>query len=180
MRLVAVVSVAASFALAGTCFAGGENFYTGPLIPEFGKIARVETTMPIPDGSAFSVAFDVSQQAEQGAESRYLASAARFLNMHVAAGVKPDDLRLAVVVHGGASKDLLSEKAYAARFKTDTANAALLRALMQHGVRVILCGQSAAYYDIALDDLEPGVEMALSAMTAHAQLQQSGYTLNPF
>jgi len=28
--------------------------------------------------------------------------------------------------------------------------------------------------------LLPGVEMALSAMTAHAILQQEGYTLNPF
>tara|TARA_Y100000588_G_scaffold170524_1_gene184375 strand:+ start:507 stop:614 length:108 start_codon:yes stop_codon:yes gene_type:complete len=28
--------------------------------------------------------------------------------------------------------------------------------------------------------LIPGVQMALSAMTAHAQLQQQGYTLNPF
>jgi len=26
----------------------------------------------------------------------------------------------------------------------------------------------------------PGVTMALSAMTAHALLQQDGYTLNPF
>ena len=30
------------------------------------------------------------------------------------------------------------------------------------------------------DDLLPGVELALSAMTMHALLQQKGYTLNPF
>ncbi|VVS99449.1 hypothetical protein ERY430_40383 [Erythrobacter sp. EC-HK427] len=30
------------------------------------------------------------------------------------------------------------------------------------------------------DDLIEGVEMALSAMTAHALLQQQGYTINPF
>jgi hypothetical protein len=34
--------------------------------------------------------------------------------------------------------------------------------------------------DVATDDLLPGVEMALSAMTAHALLQNSGFTLNPF
>jgi len=28
--------------------------------------------------------------------------------------------------------------------------------------------------------LAPGVEMTLSAMTAHALLQQDGYTMNPF
>ena len=30
------------------------------------------------------------------------------------------------------------------------------------------------------EDMLPGVEMALSAMTAHAVLQQAGYRLNPF
>ena len=43
-----------------------------------------------------------------------------------------------------------------------------------------LCGQTAVARDISADDLLPGVTMALSAMTAHAQLQQAGYTLNPF
>jgi hypothetical protein len=33
---------------------------------------------------------------------------------------------------------------------------------------------------VAAEQLIPGVKMALSAMTAHAQLQQQGYTLNPF
>ena len=33
---------------------------------------------------------------------------------------------------------------------------------------------------ITPDDLIPGVEMSLSAMTAHALLQQNGFTVNPF
>jgi len=39
-----------------------------------------------------------------------------------------------------------------------------------------------ARYGVAFEgvDLLPNVEMALSAMTAHALLQQDGYTLNPF
>lgn len=180
MRSVVLVSLAFSLGVSVSSYAGADDFRAGTLIPEFGKIAVVETTMTIPEGSEFKIAFDVSKQAEQGAVSRNLESAARFLNMHVAAGTAPKDMKLAVVVHGGASKDLLSEKAYAARFETASANSALLRALMERGVRVVLCGQTAAYYDIELDDLEPGVEMALSAMTAHALLQQAGYTLNPF
>jgi hypothetical protein len=36
------------------------------------------------------------------------------------------------------------------------------------------------YYDIGKDDLLPKVELSLSAMTTHAQLQSQGYTLNPF
>lgn len=61
-----------------------------------------------------------------------------------------------------------------------TSSSDLIAALIDHGVRIIVCGQSAAYYDVRTDDLLPDVEMALSAMTAHALLQQQGYTLNPF
>ena len=43
-----------------------------------------------------------------------------------------------------------------------------------------MCGQSAAGQGVKKTDLLPGVELALSAMTAHALLQQQGYTLNPF
>jgi len=41
-------------------------------------------------------------------------------------------------------------------------------------------GPSSLYYDVATEDLLPGVKMAVSAMTAHALLQQQGYTVNPF
>ncbi|MFK7886828.1 MAG: DsrE family protein [Gammaproteobacteria bacterium] len=178
VRIWASVVLAWGAAIAAQ--AGSDDFHAGELIPEFGKIADVDTTMAIPGNTVFQIAFDVGAQAELGSENRNLASAARFLNMHVAAGAKPEDLHLAVVVHGGASKDLLNEAAYKKRFDVETANAALLRALMKNGVRVILCGQTAAYYDVTQADLEPGVEMSLSAMTAHALLQQQGYTLNPF
>ena len=47
-------------------------------------------------------------------------------------------------------------------------------------MKVILCGQSAAAQNIDDSELMKGVELELSAMTAHAQLQQQGYTVNPF
>ncbi|MEE2877945.1 MAG: DsrE family protein, partial [Pseudomonadota bacterium] len=43
-----------------------------------------------------------------------------------------------------------------------------------------LCGQTAAAREIEKDDLIPGVQIALSAMTAHAVLANQGYSLNPF
>jgi intracellular sulfur oxidation DsrE/DsrF family protein len=56
----------------------------------------------------------------------------------------------------------------------------LVEALLEADVRFILCGQSAAAYGIKPEDLIPGVEMSLSAMTAHALLQANGFTANPF
>lgn len=171
-------------ATALTCTAAAHadqtDFRAGPLIEAFGPAAKIDSDLTIPGDTIFEVSFDVAKQAEPGALNRNLESAARFLNMHVAAGLRPAQLKLAIVVHGGASKDLLSADAYEKRLDAKSENVALLTSLMEHGVQIILCGQSAVYHGVKKQDLVPGVQMALSAMTAHALLQQSGYTLNPF
>lgn len=155
--------------------AGPDAFAPGPLIEDFGAVAAVEGARVEPDAT-FRVAFDVSEQAEAGKTSRRLESAARFLNMHAAAGVPARNMSLAIVVHGRAAFDLVTD----ARRGETNANAPLIVALVEAGVTIELCGQTAVYYDIAADDLLPGVRLSLSAMTSHALLQQRGYTLNPF
>ncbi len=152
------------------------RFGPGPAIEEFGAIAEVEGATPIDPTTQFRIAFDVSEPADENAVSRRLESAARFINMHVAAGVPADNIQLAIVVHGRAVHDVSTP----AEDGAANANAPLIEALIAHGVEIFVCGQSAAYYDVETEDLLPGVEMALSAMTAHALLQQDGYTLNPF
>ncbi|MXO91766.1 hypothetical protein GRI41_13090 [Altererythrobacter aquaemixtae] len=162
-------------------------FKTGPVFEDFGPHAPVEGVDSVPADTEFSVAFDVAKAAEDGTRNRGFESAARFINMHVAAGVDPDNIRIAVVVHGKASLDLLDDAAWAARQPVgeeeeapDNPSSAMIRAMLDHGVRFILCGQSGAAHGIKQEDLIPGVETALSAMTAHALLQQGGYTVNPF
>ena len=156
-------------------------FETGPVFKDFGPHAPVEGVGKLSAGTAFKHSFDVSEAASEGKANRHIESAARFINMHAAAGVDPEDIQVVVVVHGGASLDLLKEPGWEAQGKPGVnASHALVRDLLDHGVRVILCGQSAVAHGITQDDLVPGVEMALSAMTAHAVLQQAGYTVNPF
>ena len=86
--------------------------------------------------------------------------------------MRVEDIHLAIVVHGGAIHDVSTERA--------GPNADLVAALVEHGVRFYVCGQSAAWYDVSSEDLLPGVDLALSAMTMHALLQADGYSLNPF
>ena len=147
-------------------------FQTGPVFTEFGPHAPVAGVGEMPADTEFSVGFDVAEKAEDGKRNRGFESAARFINMHVAHGVPEENIRIAVVVHGKAVNDLLASP--------DNASADMVRAMLDHGVRFIVCGQSAAAYGVTQDDLLPGVETALSAMTAHALLQQRGYTVNPF
>ena len=147
------------------------SFTTGPVIEDYGPVADIDVTLPVPQDAVFRHSFDVSAQAKDGQPNRTLASAARFINMHAKAGVDTDRIEIAVVVHGKAVHDVSGE---------NSSSADLVAALIDNGVSIIVCGQSAAYYDVKTDDLLPGVDMALSAMTAHALLQQQGYTLNPF
>ena len=161
--------------LGAAALAAPGDFAPGPVLKNFGPVASVADHR-VDSQSVFKVAFDISQAAKPGTINRSMESAARFLNMHAAAGVKPENLSVALVVHGAAAIDLVKH----ARYQGNNANAPLVAALLEAGVTIELCGQTAAYRDIDPQDLLPGVAMALSAMTAHARLQQQGYTLNPF
>lgn len=147
------------------------SFTTGPVIKDYGPVADIDVTLPVPKNAVLRHSFDVAERAEDGELNRTLVSAARFINMHARAGIEADRIKVAVVVHGTAVHDVSREA---------RDNAGLVAALIDHGVRIIVCGQSAAYYGVTTDNLVPGVEMALSAMTAHALLQQQDYSLNPF
>jgi intracellular sulfur oxidation DsrE/DsrF family protein len=158
-------------ALPAIAHADFSSFTTGPVFEDYGPVTDIDVTLPVPKDAVFRHSFDVSTRAEDGELNRTLVSAARFINMHARVGIDADGIEIAVVVHGKAVHDVSGNT---------TGSAELVAVLIDHGVRIIVCGQSAAYYDVKTDDLLPGVEMALSAMTAHALLQQQGYTLNPF
>lgn len=183
MMRIAITFALALIAAAPLAAQDRSAFKPGPVLTEFGPHAPVPGMAALPDDTEFAVAFDVSTPAEEGSANRGFESAARFLNMHVANGVPQENIRLVVVVHGKASLELLSNAAHAANplsRQGDNPSAKLVEALLAEDVRFILCGQSAAVYGIKPEDLIPGVEMALSAMTAHALLQQNGFTVNPF
>ncbi|QJB70688.1 DsrE family protein [Parasphingorhabdus halotolerans] len=158
-----------------------ENFKTGPVFEDFGPTAQVQTDVAVSAETKFNIAFDVATKADAGKLNRTFESAARFINMHVAAGMPEENIKIAIVIHGGASHDLTNSKFYAAQNDgTENGSAVAIAELQKHGVEFHLCGQSAAAHGITNQDLLPGVKMQLSAMTAHAILQQRGYTLNPF
>jgi intracellular sulfur oxidation DsrE/DsrF family protein len=152
--------------------AGEDAFTAGPAITAYGKVAPIPDATPLAPETALNVAFDLAKPAKNGAINRGLDSAARFINMHRAAGLPADNISVAIVVHGGAYADLMATEG--------NANAPLIAALLENGSTIMLCGQTAAYRDVDTSNLLPGVTLSLSAMTAHALLQQDGYTLNPF
>ncbi len=165
------------FASFNNTFAQTKN--AGPIIEEFGKVFRVENPdVKVDIEKEFKVVFDVTSSSEDMGELNLsLETAARFLNMHAQAGVPKERLKVALVVHSKAGKDLLNNAAYQSRYKVGNPNLNLVKALLDADVQVILCGQSAASRGFARTELIPGVQISLSAMTALIQLNGEGYTI---
>jgi intracellular sulfur oxidation DsrE/DsrF family protein len=155
---------------------------TGPVLEQYGPVYAVpDNGFDLQSGVDYRVSMDVSAtMPDPDMLNRHLESAARFLNMQARSKTAAGNITLAIVVHGKAAQDLLTDSAYDARFQRVNPNTGLLTALASAGVKVYLCGQTAARNKFEAQDLHPGVTMALSAMTAHVRLQTEGYTLIPF
>ena len=88
--------------------------------------------------------------------------------------------KVALVVHSKASKDIITNEAYAKRYDTKNPNAEMVQQLMDAGAEFIFCGQSSLSRDLPISETIPGVQLSLSAMTALIQLQDDGYSLIKF
>ncbi len=153
----------------------------GTVVPGFGGTYDVPDAVLLPPKDQdLKLRFDVNVGAEAGALNMSFDTVARFLNMHARAGVPKERVKAALVVHGTAGKDLLSNAEYRKRFNKDNPNLALLDQLKAAGVRIYLCGQSAMGRDLPRAAVSPAVDFAYSAMTAHLILEKEGYVLNPF
>lgn len=151
----------------------------GPIIEKYGEVWTIENPDFKTDTSQeFKVVFDVMDSPSSHDEiNKKLETAARFLNMHAQSGVPKSQLKVALIVHNQASKDIAHDEAYRKRFSVSNPNSGLIKALLDADVEIIYCGQSSFSRDFPKEDLIPGVKMALSAMTASIQLQNEGYRL---
>lgn len=154
----------------------------GPVVPSYGPVmAPPPGSYNLDPDAHYKVSMDVMNVAEfPGDKNRHLESAARFLNMHARNGIPADNIEFAIIVHGPAARDLLTDEAYEARYNEENPNTGLLKELNAAGVAIYLCSQTAAFRGMAPEEFSPAVTMSLSAMTAHVRLQQEGYTLIPF
>ncbi|CAM4254469.1 DsrE family protein [Gillisia limnaea] len=126
----------------------------------------------------YKVVFDITKASEDPSQlNKYVEAIARFLNMHAEAGKPLNTMDVYVVMHGGAAQTLLKNQFYNELYNTDNPNIALFEALSDHGVEIILCGQTSKARNISEERRIPEAKISLSAMTALIQLQNDGYRL---
>ncbi|MEC7770980.1 MAG: DsrE family protein [Bacteroidota bacterium] len=150
---------------------------SGPVVEGYGQVWAIENPDFKTDTSQeFKVVFDVKDGPESDTEINInLNTVARFLNLHAQNGIPLSQLKVALIVHGTAARNLLSDEAYQKRYQVKNPNRELVEKLLDAEVEVIMCGQSSKTRGLPKEDLIPRVKIALSAMTANIQLQNQGY-----
>jgi len=152
------------------------------IIKDYGQTFNVENPDIKTDLDAnHKIIFDVTQSSEdKSVVNNFFETAARFLNMHAKAGLKPEQLHVAMTLHGGAWQDVMINEAYKEKFGVDNPNFELINQLTEAGVDIILCGQTAGARGLNKTNVNPNVKFALSAMTALLQYQNNGYRFLKF
>ncbi len=154
----------------------------GPVISDFGKVYAIDNAdFKVDINKEYKVVFDIMKSPEANTElNRSIETAARFLNMHAQAGVPVENLKVALVVHNKASKDIITNAAYQKRYGINNPNQELIKSIIEAGGEIVFCGQSSVSRDFPKEDLIEGVQLALSAMTALIQFQDNKYRFIKF
>ena len=132
-------------ALAGLALVAG---LAAPAAAQTGEalIKKVGANTPIPNPShpgqkdlVYKVAWDVTQGAATPTErAAGFSTPANFLVMADENGLDRKNVHLAIIVHGTATQTLLGNDAYKAATGVDNPNIALLEALNDAGVQIIV------------------------------------------
>ena len=170
------------FVLYPSLFCWAQTKDAGPVIRDYGKVWEIsDPDYKTDTEKELKVVFDIMNSPESHTTiNPSIETAARFLNMHAQAGVPISNLKVALVVHNQASKDIITNAAYQERYKTNNPNEGLVKALLEAGTEIIFCGQSSLSRHLPRENMIEGVQLGLSAMTALIQLQNYGYQLIKF
>jgi intracellular sulfur oxidation DsrE/DsrF family protein len=150
-----------------------------PIIPNVGGV------VPLPDAAeqprkGAKVVFDVTADAKPTDLNKGLERVARLLNLYGSTGMKASDVKIALVMHGEATKSVLANDAYRSKFGTDkNPNLAVIAELRKAGVEVFVCGQALAHKGFEQSEVSEGVKVASAALTVVVNRQADGYSYVP-
>lgn len=152
------------------------------IIEDFGTVYTVESPDLLLDkNKVYKIIFDVYTDTKHiDKVNPLINTVARFINMHTQTGVPLENLKIVVVLHGKATKDVLNTDIFYKKYETKNPNTELLKALKNVNVNTYVCGQSFEHNKFKTDELDQNVQMALSALTVLVKYQSEGYQLITF
>ena len=151
-----------------------------PIIEGYGGVVAVADAVE-PPRAGMKLVLDVTSEAKKPEEvNKGLDRAARLLNLYGTAGLKASDISITVVLHGEATKSVLSDEAWESRLQIKhNPNLPLIRLLQKAGVEVIVCGQALSYKKIERGEVAGEIPVAAAALTVLLNRQADGFAYVP-
>jgi intracellular sulfur oxidation DsrE/DsrF family protein len=154
----------------------------GPIIKKFGKVYQIDNPdLVLKTDVKYKVIFDIyTDRSKDTTKNPLLNTVARFLNMHAQQGVLLENMEIAVILHGSATKNVLSNLAYQNHFNTTNPNSQLVQELKKANVDLYVCGQSFIANGFKLEEKSSDIKLSLSALTALVEFQRNGFQIINF
>lgn len=153
-----------------------------PIVKGFGGIYEIPEATERPDPSGeFKIIVDLVSPAEDPKQiNRMVDNIARMINLHALGGVKHEQIKVKVAVHGGAVFSILGDEYYEKLYGCKNPNLPVYEALKEAGVEFYICGQSLIARNMKPADRWQGAELALSMLTTLTKYVPQGYMLLRF
>lgn len=90
--------------------------------------------------------------------------------------MKASDISVTIVLHGEATKSVLSDEAWESRMQMKhNPNLPLIRLLQKAGVEVMVCGQALSYRKMERSEVSSDIQVAATALTVLLNRQADGF-----
>ena len=150
-----------------------------PIIPKHGGVLPRPKAVEQPRAGA-KVVFDATADAKPADVNKGLDRVARLVNLYGVAGLRSQDVKITIVLHGEATRSILTDAAYKERFQVEqNPNLPLIRELRRAGVEVLVCGQALNYKGFRDDEVAEGIPIAAAALSVVINKQTDGYSYVP-
>ena len=153
------------------------GFWTTPAIPGYGEVHLwPEATLRPDTGTIYKAVYEVTQGDTKSDEVNFgFEQAARALNSFASVGVPTSHLHLVLILHGPPTGLVLKDDVFRKKYGHPNPNLEIISLLKKAGVRILVCGNALAGSKFTPADVNPDIEVAVSALATLIILQDQGY-----
>lgn len=153
--------------------------WQAPVIGGYGYINPLPDAAFQPDpGAEYKVVFDIAAGAQSAhAVNPGLWHVARVVNLFGQDDKPAKNLDIVVILHGSATRAVLNDSGYQARFGAKNPNVELLGKLKEAGVKLYVCGQAIVDSGYYYQNVREDIGVVLGALAAEIELGARGYTV---
>jgi intracellular sulfur oxidation DsrE/DsrF family protein len=151
-----------------------------PEIDSFGGVFPIpEAEQLVDPNKKYKIVVDMTSAAKNPTKDTNpgFESVARLVNLYSLAGVKKENLEIAVVIHFEATPVILSDEAFQMAYKENNPNTAVIDKLAEKGVKFYVCGQSLRMRKLVEYKKNKNIRVAHGAILALTHFQSLGYSL---